>query len=81
MLILVVIHRQIGQLSSIIKIMPCVEGDRSDCQPEASFIARSRRLSNGWLFLLFLICLVYFRAAEKSNNEDMHVYRQDLMDF
>ena len=28
----------------IIKIMPCVEGDRSDCQPEASSIARSRRL-------------------------------------
>ena len=27
-----------------IKIMPCVEGDRSDCQPEASSIARSRRL-------------------------------------
>ena len=28
-----------------IKIMPCVEGDRSDCQPEASSIARSRRLT------------------------------------
>ena len=28
----------------IIKIMPCVEGDRSDCQPEASSTARSRRL-------------------------------------
>ena len=27
-----------------IKIMPCVKGDRSDCQPEASSIARSRRL-------------------------------------
>ena len=27
-----------------IKIMPCVEGDRSDCQPEASSIARRRRL-------------------------------------
>ena len=27
-----------------IKIMPCVEGDRSDCQPEASSIARSRKL-------------------------------------
>ena len=27
-----------------IKIMPYVEGDRSDCQPEASSIARSRRL-------------------------------------
>ena len=27
-----------------IKIMPCVEGDRSDGQPEASSIARSRRL-------------------------------------
>ena len=27
-----------------IKIMPCVEGDRSDCQPEASSIARSQRL-------------------------------------
>ena len=28
----------------IIKIMPCAEGDtdRSDCQPEASSIARSR---------------------------------------
>ena len=26
-----------------IKIMPCVEGDRSDCKPEASSIARSRR--------------------------------------
>ena len=23
--------------------MPCAEGDRSDCQPEASSIARSRR--------------------------------------
>ena len=29
---------------NIIKIMTCVEGDRSDCQPEASSIARSRRL-------------------------------------
>ena len=28
----------------IIKIMPCVEGDRSDCQPEASSIAQSRRM-------------------------------------
>ena len=24
--------------------MPCVEGDKSDCQPEASSIARSQRL-------------------------------------
>ena len=24
--------------------MPCVEGDRSDCQPEASSIARRQRL-------------------------------------
>ena len=24
--------------------MPCVEGDRSDCQPKASSTARSRRL-------------------------------------
>ena len=24
-----------------IKVMPCVEGDRSDCQPEVSSIARS----------------------------------------
>ena len=24
--------------------MPCIEGDRSDCHPEASSIARSRRL-------------------------------------
>ena len=30
--------------SNIIKIMPYVEGDRSDCQPEVSSIARSRRL-------------------------------------
>ena len=29
---------------NIIKIMPYVEGDRSECQPEASSIARSRRL-------------------------------------
>ena len=29
---------------NIIKIMLCVEGDKSDCQPEASSIARSRRL-------------------------------------
>ena len=29
---------------SIIKIMPCVEGDRSDCQLEANSFARSRRL-------------------------------------
>ena len=29
---------------NIIKIMPCVEGDRSDCQPEASSTAQSRRL-------------------------------------
>ena len=36
--------------SNNIKIMPCVEGDRSDCQPEASSIARSRRLVvvEGW---------------------------------
>ena len=26
-------------MSDIIKIMPSVEGDRSDCQPEASSIA------------------------------------------
>ena len=32
------------QNDDIIKIMPCVEGDRSDCQPEVSSIARSRRL-------------------------------------
>ena len=32
-----------------IKIMPCVEGDRSDCQPEASSIARNRRLRQWWL--------------------------------
>ena len=29
---------------SIIKTMPCVVDDRSDCQPEASSIARSQRL-------------------------------------
>ena len=29
---------------NIIKIMPSVEGDRSDCQPEASSIAQSRSL-------------------------------------
>ena len=28
----------------IIKIIPCVEGDISNCQPEGSSIARSRRL-------------------------------------
>ena len=28
----------------IIKIMTCAEGNKSDCQPEASSIARSRRL-------------------------------------
>ena len=27
----------------IIKIMSCVEGDRSGCQPEANSIARSQR--------------------------------------
>ena len=27
-----------------IKVMPCIEGDRSDFQPEVSSIARSRRL-------------------------------------
>ena len=27
----------------IIKIMPCVEGDRSDCQPEASSNAQGRK--------------------------------------
>ena len=31
-------------LSYIIKIMPCAESDRSDCQPYASSVARSRRL-------------------------------------
>ena len=30
--------------TNIIKIMPCVGGNRSDCQPEANSIARSRRL-------------------------------------
>ena len=37
----------VGQLFNndvIIKIMPCNEGDRSDYQPDASCIARSRRL-------------------------------------
>ena len=29
--------------SGFIKIMPCVGGDRSDCQPEASSPARSRK--------------------------------------
>ena len=29
---------------SIIKIMPCVEGDRSDCQPEANSTARRQKL-------------------------------------
>ena len=33
-----------ASLHYIIKIMPCVEGDRSDGQPEASSITRSRRL-------------------------------------
>ena len=33
-----------SQDTNIIKIMPCVEGDRPDCQPEASSIALSRRL-------------------------------------
>ena len=28
-----------NQLNVNIKLMPCVEGDRSDCQPEASSIA------------------------------------------
>ena len=32
------------QPENIIKIMPCVEGDRSDCQLEENSIARSRRL-------------------------------------
>ena len=32
------------ELGNNIKIMPCVEGDRSDCQPKASSIARSQRL-------------------------------------
>ena len=31
-------------LWNTIKIMPCAEGDRSDCQPEASSIVRSGRL-------------------------------------
>ena len=31
------------------KIIPCVEGDRSDCQPEASSNARSLRLREWWL--------------------------------
>ena len=38
------VHWLLPILSHIIKIMPCVEGDRSDCQPEANSIARSRRL-------------------------------------
>ena len=37
-------EREAGIACDNIKIMPCVEGDRSDCQPEASSIARSRRL-------------------------------------
>ena len=38
------IYDVIYMIYDIIKIMPFVEGDRSDCQPEASSIARSRRL-------------------------------------
>ena len=38
------IPNKILKACSNIKIMPCVEGDRSDCQPETSSIARSRRL-------------------------------------
>ena len=38
-------YRNFSQaINGNIKIMPCVEGDRSDCQPEESSIARSRRL-------------------------------------
>ena len=29
----------------LIKVMPYVEGDRSDCQPEASSIAQNRRMT------------------------------------
>ena len=36
-----------NRIEIVIKIIPCVEGDRSDCQPEASSIARSRRLNEG----------------------------------
>ena len=38
------VHSSQSCMNNIIKIIPCVEGDRSDCQPEASSVARSRRL-------------------------------------
>ena len=45
----------------IIEITPCVEGDRSDCQPEASSTARSRR--QWWLSRVDnLICHAQHRA-------------------
>ena len=50
-----------------IKIMPCVEGDRSDCQPQASSIAGSRSLSITHLVYLctlgpFVKCKEMYRA-------------------
>ena len=43
--------------------MPCVEGDRSDCQPEASSIARSRRS------IVHLPCLsLYFGPICKTQR-------------
>ena len=68
-------HLSRKTLYDIIKIMPCVEGDRSDCQPKASSIARSRRLRamvvvegwqsdlspqhRAWLFLLHRKSIVH----------------------
>ena len=48
--------RNIIKLGSI-KIMPCVEGDRSDCQPKASSIAQSRRSMSLYMAFPIILCL------------------------
>ena len=49
----------------IIKIIPCVEGDRSDCEPEASSIARSRREN---MVLSFTGCPKKFARIWRTQN-------------
>ena len=60
-----------------IKIMPCVEGDRSDCQPEASSIARSRRLK------VHSPCLsLYFKPickTQRTEHELVHGFSNNSL--
>ena len=59
--------RSVAVKEDNIQIMPCVEGDRSVCQPEASSIARSRSFYNteslSFTHLVYLYTLASLRHS------------------